>query len=552
MARSVAAISLSLSFSMSNWDSEPSVHPQNDPGHLRMQEAAVVSKLRAEKIKLWEEPFVSCDDALEALGAAFGAALGMGMDEVTEILRAAQARAMAKLKKRIITVTANEVAVELDCKMRGAEAKMRLAAALGLPNEVRVVVLGRGLREDTTLEDQGWPTDASRRRPLRALVIPTTTETATTREDPVSTLARAARRVAREVELTDLHGRGDAALESQTNIKSDVVVGLALHSRGRALLDASGGDPIKCAMAVPYLVDADEAFGKVPSDVAAKLDNIGLLQLDICRAYAFVEDPGALEDAKDRLQRAETALLRRLDPRYVDAALRAVQTPSFRKKIPPDLVPLCRLKLLKGVFKAATVCGRNSDLDAARGLLKALTVSLTEAEPLLLMGASRCEAVAVIRKAEGDMDRAAALFLDTKRSDLLRPTFFGRPKQPKRPRVSAQALDQLRQLAPHCDLAAMASALRRSNNDVNAALDTILRPNFPAASNAPSQPPPPAASPGPSDDQDDDDDDDDDEGYHEARELLHRELGGSANGADAAAVDGCSLDLEKLLLARWT
>eukprot|EP00635_Sarcinochrysidales_sp_CCMP3193_P014091 CAMPEP_0118917554 /NCGR_PEP_ID=MMETSP1166-20130328/17392_1 /TAXON_ID=1104430 /ORGANISM="Chrysoreinhardia sp, Strain CCMP3193" /LENGTH=583 /DNA_ID=CAMNT_0006857743 /DNA_START=98 /DNA_END=1849 /DNA_ORIENTATION=+ len=571
-------------------------------------EKAVVDRLKSEKIKLWLEPYVSSTETMAALAAAVAAQLEEAPEAIRVVLEGAQGRALAKLRaKRTITVSVGDVAVALDRATSGREARVALTSAVNVGPDARIVVQGRGLVDDRTLEDQGWPVDVSRCRPLRALVIPRTMtpeslggrrrqgSSATAREESV--LARAARRVARDVELRDLHGRSDPSFSSSSSnsdldsVKADVVAGVALHARGRAMLDASGGDAAACAEAVPFLIDADEAFGRVPFELADKLDNVGLLQLDICRAYAFVEDPTALSDAAERLQRAERALARRFDPRYVDAALgaaRATTTTSSRnngkeKKIPPDLVALARLKLLKGVFlKASGTSGWAPHLDDARALLRALNVSALETEPLQLLGATRLEAVAAIRKAEGNLDRAATLYLEARAAPPpSHSTFLGGPS--RRPRrkannkilssssatthltggtLSAQALDHLRRLAPHRDLADCATALRRSGDDVNRALDFLLLNTNNSTEHTTSSlndddemtDRPATTTPAQDDDDDDQDDDDDsdDEEYEEARALLQRELGGAAQGMDAAAVDGASLDLEELLLARWT
>ena len=51
-----------------------------------------------------------------------------------------------------------------------------------------------------------------------------------------------------------------AALPASPDAKKALLVGLVLHAKGHAILDASGGQPEACTLALPYLIDADTAF----------------------------------------------------------------------------------------------------------------------------------------------------------------------------------------------------------------------------------------------------------------------------------------------------
>jgi len=59
-----------------------------------------------------------------------------------------------------------------------------------------------------------------------------------------------------------------------------------------------------------------------------RLANFGLLQLDVCCAYAAAGDAGAVGDAEMRLSAARAALLERFDARYEGRVGRAPRRAS--------------------------------------------------------------------------------------------------------------------------------------------------------------------------------------------------------------------------------
>jgi hypothetical protein len=60
-----------------------------------------------------------------------------------------------------------------------------------------------------------------------------------------------------------------------------LTAGLALHQRGRQMMDASGTDAGRLADALDVLLLAEEAFGVASPDLTARVDNVAIVMLDV-------------------------------------------------------------------------------------------------------------------------------------------------------------------------------------------------------------------------------------------------------------------------------
>lgn len=513
-------------------------------------EEEVVRLLKAEKIKLWEAPYNMearsdvaerallqlCHKLCKALVPEYEAS------EVESTVRLLRERSVRKLSlKRVVTISARAASKggasamgAFDCGTPGHEARRAMALALGVSTErLRLIARGKSLRDDLTLESQGWGRDSERRgAPLRALAITSCEQSSTTTISEEDRLASAVRRVVTDFDLSSIDGsRLSVAFETKTNL----VTGLALAAKGRELLDT------ECAeRALGFLAKAEESFACCPTDLIRRVDNVGLVQLDMCRAYALLGDAGALEDAEVRLAQAQAALCRKLDARFVAVALEAARA---GRKVPPQLIPVARHRLLRAIALTARRADASADFRDARDLLQALTVDPGHLNTLLLLGASRSEAVAALRRAEGDVQAAAAAVLDQHKPNAERA---------QAEIVNARALDRLRAISPQTPMEDLATALIRNDNDVQAAFDELTQAPSTTIGHSTTRPPQQSASSSSDIPRDRRARTERDEEYRTARDLVNRELRGSLNSAPPDHVlDGCDLDLEYILLARW-
>jgi len=257
-----------------------------------------------------------------------------------------------------------------------------------------------------------------------------------------------------------------------------LVTAIALHARGKELLADEDGGALK---ALEFLVEASSCFDRCREGGAAelmeKLANYGQLQLDICWAYALLGDSNHLTDAEARLQVAERMIRRQVDRNFLTLAEVKAEAGAT---LPPEVLPSVRLWLLRGVAKACrgSVGEAREDLHRARLFIQALQVDEGAIETLQLgLGATRLQAVAALRRCEGSADRAA--------DDLLAAASHRKAAQKERraQRQFGQTVDgsfvdpdAVRQLlSMGVEAQAAVEALKTTNNDVMAALDSLQR-----------------------------------------------------------------------------
>jgi len=254
-----------------------------------------------------------------------------------------------------------------------------------------------------------------------------------------------------------------------------LVVAIALHARGRAHLLEEGADA--ASNALEFLVEADHSFERCRAQGAEQLlnqlANYGQLQLDICWAYALLGDSDHLPDAEARLAKAESMISRQVDKNFLALAeVRADQG----QKITPEAIPSVRLWLLRGIARRLRGdLGAATDLHRARVFLVALRVDDESVATLLSLGASRVQAVAALRRAQGNIDSAAASILSSMSQrkkaaqDREQQRKFGNSKDGQY--VDPDRVLQLTAMGIREELAV--AALKRTNNEINEAFDVL-------------------------------------------------------------------------------
>eukprot|EP00449_Zooxanthella_nutricula_P043281 CAMPEP_0198607214 /NCGR_PEP_ID=MMETSP1462-20131121/155284_1 /TAXON_ID=1333877 /ORGANISM="Brandtodinium nutriculum, Strain RCC3387" /LENGTH=764 /DNA_ID=CAMNT_0044339021 /DNA_START=84 /DNA_END=2375 /DNA_ORIENTATION=+ len=257
--------------------------------------------------------------------------------------------------------------------------------------------------------------------------------------------------------------------------RQTLVVAIALHARGRAYLLEEGADA--ASNALEFLVEADHSFERCRAQGAElflnQLANYGELQLDICWAYALLGDSDHLPDAEARLAKAESMISRQVDKNFLALAeVRADQGQT----ITPEAIPSVRLWLLRGIARRFRGdLGAATDLQRARVFLAALRVDDESVATLLSQGASRVQAVAALRRAQGNIDSAAAsVRASTSQREKAaqyreKQRKFGNTKDGQY--VDPDRVLQLTAMGIREELAV--AAFKRTNNDINEALNVL-------------------------------------------------------------------------------
>lgn len=453
-------------------------------------------ELRKANIQLWLPPYTNADNdlhALRELAKTLSESLGGEPEAIEDGLEELRQHALAKLRAKtrvtllgkVVGGAIPEVRVEFDESVTGGHVLNQLRDAVGTP-ELRVIKAGRMLREESTLQEQGWCADQARGgKPLHVLVLSSRSRAADDSKvgeagkatSSVASVRDAAERLTAEgygdFELTDAATGRNVSVPPSA--RQALIAAIALHARGREILgDAGRGG---AAGALEFLAEADHCFEKCRDagaiQLVNQLANFGQLQLDICWAYALLGDTVHLPDAESRLEASQRMISRQVDRNFLTLAeVKAEQGHT----LPPEVIPSMRLWLLQGVAKR---CRGNpearKDLDRASLFLSALKVDAAAVDSLMTLGATRAQAVAALRRNGGSADRAGADLLAAapQREAATRE----REEQQKLGQTAdgsyldLQKLAQLTSIGIRKELAI--AALKQANNDLDAALDAV-------------------------------------------------------------------------------
>ncbi|CAJ1331016.1 unnamed protein product [Effrenium voratum] len=474
---------------------------------------AVKAELKREKIKLWVQPYLQ-DEALDDLSHRYASRLGAEIAAVRAALLELKQQALAELARRKEGAAAQtsssqtpdddkltllgkvpgkpgiqqqDIKMEVSSGQSGLSVKALLRDCLGA-SKVKVIVEGKVLQDEPTLAAQGWNGDSQRGGPLRVILLPVFPEAVDQksqegleREADVTQLRHAAERLTAtgfgDFELSDQ--RTGRLVQIPPSARQPLVTAIALHARGRELLREEGG----AARALEFLVEASFCFEAAREQGAAELlkslSNLGELQLDICWSYALLGDSNYLPDAEARLEIAESMIRRQVDSNFLTLAeVRAEQG----RTLPPDVLPAVRLWLLRGIAKACRgYAGAAEDLERAALFLQALQVDESVVDMLVNLGVrqgvTRVQAVAALRRAEGNGDNAATCLLAA--AEHYRAAHKERQAQHKfgcTENGSFVDLRAVRQLvAMGMDEGSSVQALKQANNDVSAALERMRK-----------------------------------------------------------------------------
>mmetsp|Transcript_19226 Transcript_19226/g.41661 ORF Transcript_19226/g.41661 Transcript_19226/m.41661 type:complete len:571 (+) Transcript_19226:332-2044(+) len=182
--------------------------------------------------------------------------------------------------------------------------------------------------------------------------------------------------------------------------------------------DGSGRDAL--ASALVFLLEADAEWNSSPAlaNWRAKVDNYGLLQLDIAWCYLLLESLDSLTDAIRRLDIAEEVLRKQVHSNFVTLALAQAE---MSNPIPPLCAIFVRLFLLQGVANKMQNCNATSveRMGWANLLCNSLRSSCPADSVETLCAAylvNPFTAIAALRRSNGDLN-AAGNFITLDRNE---------------------------------------------------------------------------------------------------------------------------------------
>ncbi|XP_033933360.1 NEDD8 ultimate buster 1 [Pseudochaenichthys georgianus] len=178
--------------------------------------------------------------------------------------------------------------------------------------------------------------------------------------------------------------------------KKALILAMGFHEKGRSLMKKKQFDN-----ALSHLLQADQQFSKCGSALLSSVDNFAVLQLDIVWSYRALEALSCLEDGKLRLLRAEDAFLKVYGEQQ--QRLRMIKGSSGREE-----VLFLRLYLLQSLlsYLDGNDAQARQQLSKVEVLFARLSLDSEKMSQLVSLGFSEREARLGLRATQGDIQEA--------------------------------------------------------------------------------------------------------------------------------------------------
>ncbi|TDG97604.1 hypothetical protein EPR50_G00227990 [Perca flavescens] len=179
--------------------------------------------------------------------------------------------------------------------------------------------------------------------------------------------------------------------------KKALILAMGLHEKGRSLMKKKQFDNALC-----HLLQADQQFSKCGSALLSSVDNFAVLQLDIVWCYRALEALSCLEDGKLRLQRAEDCFLQC----YGEQQQRLLMIKGNTGR---EEVLFLRLYLLQSLlsYLEGNDAQARHQLSKVESLYSRLCLDSEKMSQLMVLGFTEREARLGLRACQGDLEEAA-------------------------------------------------------------------------------------------------------------------------------------------------
>ncbi|KAM3956339.1 LOW QUALITY PROTEIN: NEDD8 ultimate buster 1 [Aphomia sociella] len=451
------------------------------------------AKLNEDKIKLWEPPFVQPDNeisqSLQDLANKYSTKLSVDLNSALQGLRELQLHSVDRSKAneefketgfatfRIKATIPGEkpkvTKVQKKLNVMGSDLIETVANDIGVTDaRIKLIFNGKVIKPTSSLEKQGIKNGVQ----IMALIMAKTPDEAKKEDDMYLEMKSTREDAALLSKYADedymkLEDQSGKAVEIPKSERRALLVGLALHERGRAAAKKQD-----YPLALVLLLEADRQLSECSSSILKSVDNWAVLQLDIAWCYLCLQNLSSATDAAARLARAESSLLKVYGEQHQKMM-------EMKETIGNGRVLLMRLYLLQGIvaYHQNKRVEAKQLLDKAESELNMLRVDEASVCALVELGWSRGQARAGLRAA-GGRDRAHLLLAARRdaRRDLRRRDGDARRRAREERKlglcqdgspVSQQLVEGLVGMGYTKHLATV--ALRNSNNHVAEAVRLI-------------------------------------------------------------------------------
>ncbi|XP_014912129.1 NEDD8 ultimate buster 1 isoform X2 [Poecilia latipinna] len=256
------------------------------------------------------------------------------------------------------------------------------------------------------------------------------------------------------LEIADQKGN---PLKIPQDEKKALILAMGFHEKGRSLMKRRQFDSALC-----HLLQADQHFSRCGSAMLGSVDNYAVLQLDIVWCYRALEALSCLEDGRSRLQRAEDCFLRC----YGEQQQRLLMIKGNTGR---EEVLFLRLYLLQSLLSFLEGNDRQARVLLAKveDLYGRLVPDSEKMDQLLVLGFSEREARLGLRACGGDL-QAAAVLISNRRQEREDQ----QQKEHQRRRTRMEDVSRLVELG--FSRTDAARALHRAQGDVDKASAILL------------------------------------------------------------------------------
>ncbi|KAM4718107.1 NEDD8 ultimate buster 1 [Anableps anableps] len=239
--------------------------------------------------------------------------------------------------------------------------------------------------------------------------------------------------------------------------KKALILAMGFHEKGRSLMKRRQYDSALC-----HLLQADQHFSQCGSELLGSVDNYAVLQLDIVWCYRALEALSCLEDGRSRLQRAEDCFLRC----YGEQQQRLLMIKGNTGR---EEVLFLRLYLLQSLLSYIEGNDRQARvlLSKVEDLYGRLVPDSEKMAQLMVLGFSEREARLGLRACGGDLQEAA-IHISNRRQE--REELQQKEKQKRRTRM--EDISRLMELG--FSRTDAARALHHAQGDVDKASSILL------------------------------------------------------------------------------
>ncbi|XP_033856304.3 NEDD8 ultimate buster 1 isoform X2 [Acipenser ruthenus] len=389
--------------------------------------------LRSDNIQLWKAPYTTENNeagqqAIKELAEKYAPSLNLNATEVESALEAVRALTVKRGKANETYKTEGVATLEISLPKKYKQRSQRhyletklditsnqliamISEQFGVGPNMKLILSGRTVGAGKTLQEQGVKHNSK----IMVLSLKESEEDKQKMAGEEKQYQNKNETITRTQKGFEILSERDGSMDPDTTPfleiadqkgnpikippaeRKALILAMGLHEKGRSLLKKKDYETSLC-----LLLQADEQFSKCGSQLLNTVDNYAVLQLDIVWCYRALENLDYLQNAKERLQKAESCFLKC----YGEEQTRLLQIKGNSGR---EEVLFLRLYLLQGFLFFL----RGEDQLAAEkvvkveGLYRQLCVDPEQMTQLLALGYTEQEARLGLRACRGNLNEAA-------------------------------------------------------------------------------------------------------------------------------------------------